>query len=704
MPEKPPANGYSGGNEIDPAFDGLENYGAFNPTETINFDDFLTWEQLTQSASLDLRGIKQATYSKLLQAIPIPVLFVDQEKRIVFCNKAFGRIWEHYLQMIGSSYSVLFKDPKDSRAAAEALDSVLRDRRPRVFESVLQVGEGRIWGRTHMRSIRVREQKLVLTIVEDLTAEKKRVLLNEKYKKIVSLLPIGLLEFAVPRRTAVGVAFEKVLPVILDSRAVDGNPEFARIHGFKRVEDLLGARPGEFLPFKGPNKGLYRRWIESGYPILSGETSESSPDGSPRFLENTLIGIVNNGRLIGFWLAKRDISSRRDIHADELRAQKLESLGLLAGGIAHDFNNILTAVLGNLDLARMLCLQDENIRSRLDEAQRAAFRARDLTTQLTTFSKGGVPVKKRCKLGPILKEAAGFALTGSNTALSSSIPDNLGAVHADEGQIGQVINNIVLNACQAMPEGGEVFLSAQDVLLGPDDAVPLSDGPYVRISIADTGPGIPETYLGRVFDPYFTTKTKGTGLGLATSYAIVKKHGGHIEVESRVGVGTTFHIFIPSSTDCPAEPKAERREPLRGAGRILVMDDQPEVLAVVVDLLRHMGYETASAQHGEQAVRLYREALDAGAPFDVVIMDLTAPGAMGAKATVPKLLKINPNVKAVVGSGYSDDPALRRFREYGFSAVVTKPYSVAELHKTLHGLIPPKDSDREEASASPKRA
>lgn len=702
MAEQPPSRSGSGGDASDRTFDGLENYGALNPTETINFDDMLTWEQLTQSASLDLRGIKQATYAKLLQALPIPVLFVDKEKRIVFCNRAFGRLWERYLEMMGASYSVLFKDPKDSKAAYEALDSVLKDRRPRVFESVLQVGEGRIWGRTHMRSIRVREQKLVLTIVEDLTAEKKRALLNEKYKKIVKLLPIGLLEFNVPLHTPVGAPLEKALPLILESRAVDGNPEFARIHGFKRVDDLIGARPGEFLPFKGTNKGLYRRWIESGYPIMMGETSEHSSEGPSRFVENTLIGIVNNRQLVGFWLAKRDISSRRDIHADALRAQKLESLGLLAGGIAHDFNNILTAVLGNLNLARMLRSDDDVVRPRLEEAEKAALRARDLTAQLMTFSKGGAPVKKRCKLGPILKEAAGFALTGSHTGLRASIAEDLRTVYADEGQIGQVINNIVLNASQAMPDGGEVALTAENVVLGPDESLPLPDGPYVKITISDQGPGIPESYVGRVFDPYFTTKTTGTGLGLATSYTIIKKHQGHLELNSVEGTGTTFRIYLPSSTEGAALPSTEMGASLHGGGRILVMDDQPDVLAVAVDLLRHIGYETASAKDGEEAVRLYQEAVDAGAPFDVVFMDLTNPGAMGAQVTVAKMLKVNPRVKAVIASGYSDDPAVKRFREFGFSGVIVKPYDAAELHKTFQRIIPAKNAPVRDSTTLPE--
>jgi signal transduction histidine kinase/ActR/RegA family two-component response regulator len=699
MPKKPPSIGDYGGDEREPAQDGFENYGALSPTETINFDDFLTWEQLTQSSSVDLRGIKQATYGKLLQAIPIPVLFVDQDKRIVFCNKAFGRIWERYLEMMGEPYSILFKDPRDSAAACEALDSVLRDRRPRVFESVLQVGEGRIWGRTHMRSIRVREQKLVLTIVEDLTAEKKRTLLNAKYRQIVNLLPIGLLEFSVSSKVAVGADPETALPVILDARAVDGNPEFARIHGFRRVADLIGARPGEFLPFKGANKGFYSRWISSGFPIMSIESSDSSSEETSRFLENTLIGIVNAGRLMGFWLALRDIGARRDIHAEALRTQKLESLGLLAGGIAHDFNNILTAVLGNLNLARLLGPGNEQIGPRLEEAERAALRARDLTARLMTFSKGHEPVKKVCSLVPILKEAAGFALTGSNIALRVDAPEDLADVFADEGQIGQVINNMALNARQAMPEGGEVVITAMNVSVGPEEIPTLREGEYVKVSVADNGPGIPESHLGRVFDPYFTTKPTGTGLGLATSYAVISKHGGRIDVESRLDVGTTFHIYLPVSAASQTTTQATPVVALQGSGRVLVMDDRADALRVTVDLLESMGYETASAMDTDGAVRLYREAMNAGRPFDVALLDLTAPGAGGAKAAVNEILRMHSDAKTVVISGYSDDPAVVRFREYGFSGVIVKPYDAAQLHETLQRLIPGNDGAGRDCAA-----
>jgi len=656
-------------------------------TETINLDVCLTWEQLTSSASFDLRKIKQATYSKLLQAIPIPVFFVDKSRKITFVNTAFGKIAENYLDLVGASFSALFYDPWEARQASNILDKVLSDRKPKVFEAVLQVGQGKIWGRIHLRSIRLREQQLILAIVEDLTAEKKRVLLNEKYKKLVDLLPIGIVEFALTRSISIDVPEQEAIPAIVNAKAVDGNPEFARIHGFNRISDLMGSRAGELLPFEGHNKALYRTWIREGFPISFAETEEPWENGAARYLENTLIGIVNNNRLLGFWLATRDITGRQCLKEDTLRAQKLESIGILAGGIAHDFNNILTAILGNINLAKIHTRPKTKTFQRLVEAEKGVWRAKELTGQLLTFSKGGLPIKKVWPLGPLLKEATSFALMGSNVGLEFSIAEDLWPVEADEGQIGQVINNIVLNAGQAMPDGGEVYVTAQNLVVTSETGLPLNDGKFVKVSITDKGVGIPENYIHRVFDPYFTTKQTGSGLGLATAYSIIKKHGGFVSVESRLSKGTTFNVYLPASEKTISVDGEEPEEPLFGQGRILLMDDEEMVRDVASEMLIHMGYEVVTARDGHEAVDLYRKAIEESPPFDAVIMDLTVPGGMGGKEAVKELLKTDPQTRAIVCSGYSNDPIMGRFAEYGFKGVVSKPYDAAQLLRVLRGVI-----------------
>ncbi len=654
---------------------------------TINFDDLTATEGLTTSASVDLREIRQAAYGKLLQALPIPILFIDRSYSVYYANRALAKFTAKYEEIKGVSFPELFPDPDDAQRARAVLDSLFTRSRRMALEGLMQFGKSRIWGRVHFRAIRVRERKLALALVEDLTAEKKRVLLNNKYRMLVNLLPIGIVEFSLMRPIPTNLPLDEAIGCILDARAVDGNPEFARIQGYRRIEDLMGVKLMELFPYEGQNRALYHGWIGDGFPIRSVETQQLGARGMVRHLEKTLIGIVSEERLFGLWLGIRDITERQSVREDVLRAQKLESIGILAGGIAHDFNNILTAILGNINLARIDSDLGEQTASRLLEAERGAWRAKGLTSQLLTFSRGGMPVKKAFSLGPLLRESVAFALMGSNVGFTFFIDDDLWPVEADEGQIGQVVNNIVINAGQAMPEGGEVSVKAANETVTDDAGLPLKPGRYVKISIEDTGTGIPEGYLQRIFDPYFTTKQRGSGLGLATSYSIVKKHGGFIGVESQLTVGSCFHVYLPASARELAMPGADATEPLRGKGRILVMDDEEMVRSVAEQMLRHMGFEVVQARDGTEAVKLYKRALEEQRRFDAVIMDLTVPGALGGKQAVKRLLKIDPQTKAIVSSGYSTDPVMSRFRDYGFVGVASKPYDSVELFKVLTEVL-----------------
>jgi PAS domain S-box-containing protein len=656
-------------------------------TETINLTDVLTTADLTTSASFDLREIKQAEYGKLLQSVPIPVLFIDPRGTIVFVNKAVSIVAEDEWKILGTSFPELFPDAREIKHVTRILEAVFTERTPRTFKGVLKIGKQKIWGRTHLRSIRVKEQQLVLALVEDLTPEKRRLLLNEKYKKLVDLLSIGIVEFALTRPVTTELPREEALARILQARAVDGNAEFARIHRFGRINELLGTRLKQLFPLEGENRALYHTWIRRGFPICSAETKEASTRGTTCYLENTLIGIVKNTRLLGFWLAKRDITERQALREETLRAQKLESIGILAGGIAHDFNNILSGILGNINLARMWTNAQEKAYQRLVEAEKGVLRAKDLTTQLLTFAKGGSPVKKICDLKTLLRESATFALMGSNVGLQFSIPDDLRLVECDEGQISQVIQNVVINAGQAMPDGGQVEVGAENLAVTAEHGLPLSDGDYVKISVKDYGIGIPERYLSRVFDPYFTTKQKGSGLGLATAYSIVKSHQGFMNVESEVSAGSTFFVYLPASDKSASDETAPQDITLRGSGRILVMDDEEQVRTVVGEMLQLMGYKVVLAEEGKAAVELYRSAMNAGKPFDAVIMDLTVPGGMGGREAMKELLAIDPDAKAIVSSGYSTDPVMARPEEYGFKGVVAKPFHAGDLHDVLRKVM-----------------
>jgi PAS domain S-box-containing protein len=382
-----------------------------------------------------------------------------------------------------------------------------------------------------------------------------------------------------------------------------------------------------------------------------------------------------------------DVTERKRLEQELVRAEKLESIGILAGGIAHDFNNLLTAILGNISLAKTYTQSGDKTHERLSDAEKASLRARDLTQQLLTFSKGGAPVKKTISIKELISDSACFSLRGSGAKCELSVAGDLLPVDADEGQISQVINNLVINARQAMPNGGMIRMRCENISVESDEQAPLKKGTYIRISISDEGVGIPKEHLEKIFEPFFTTKPKGSGLGLATSYSIVKNHGGHIAVESRIGIGTTFHVYLPASGQEAQKRKHETAIPSRGSGRILFMDDEEVVRDVAGEMLTSLGYEVAFAHDGAEAIELYAKAMAAGRPFDGVIMDLTVPGGMGGKDAVKKLRELYPAAKVIVSSGYSNDPIMADFRTYGFSGVVSKPYTIQNLGETVRALV-----------------
>ena len=409
-------------------------------------------------------------------------------------------------------------------------------------------------------------------------------------------------------------------------------------------------------------------------------------DGTQRLVEHSGTPIRgSDGEVQGVVLVVRDITNAVRLEEERLKASKLTSLGVLAGGIAHDFNNILTAILGNISLAQMDAASDAQ-QSNLTEAERACVRAKALTKQLLTFSKGGAPVKKTVFLRETIREATSFALRGSNVKCEFQLPEGLWAVDADEGQIGQVINNLVINAKQAMPEGGIVTIQAENVPAAADGTG--DSHARVRIAISDQGIGIPDEVRAKIFDPYFTTKKTGSGLGLATCYSIVKNHGGHIDVHSVMGRGTTMTISLLAE---PVTAKKAVKEaapaPQRGKGRVLIMDDEEAIRKLATAMLSRLGYRVDVAADGHEAIEKYVQARTDRDPFDTVIMDLTVPGGMGGKDAIKGLMSIDPGVAAIVSSGYADDPVMAEFRDYGFKGVVPKPFSLGELSKVLQQVI-----------------
>jgi PAS domain S-box-containing protein len=398
---------------------------------------------------------------------------------------------------------------------------------------------------------------------------------------------------------------------------------------------------------------------------------------------DTDIYMVNKASLVQCNI--RNISERKKLVEDLSTAQKLEAVGILAGGIAHDFNNILTAIIGNISLAKMQVSPEDKISHLLSEAENASIRAQTLTRQLLTFAKGGTPVQETASIKDILKSSSSFMLHGSKSECEFSIADDLWLAEVDVGQINQVINNLIINANQAMTGGGIIQIAAENLRIENRHGLPVKAGKYIRITIRDQGVGIAKDHLLKLFDPYFTTKQEGSGLGLATTHSIIQKHGGHITVESQLGVGTTFHVYLPASDKIVSEKGAVKL--IKGQGRILVMDDDETIRKLTGEMLTIIGYVCEFAKDGAETIQMVKEANEAEKPYDAVILDLTIPGKMGGNEAIKKLLEIDPELKAIVYSGYSNDPILANFKKYGFKGMMPKPFELQTLGKVLHEVL-----------------
>lgn len=394
------------------------------------------------------------------------------------------------------------------------------------------------------------------------------------------------------------------------------------------------------------------------------------------------------GKIVAGVSTFADITERKRAQRELVKATKLESVGLLAAGIAHDFNNILTAILGNISLAKLLNSGEPAINESLSQAEQASLRARDLTQQLLTFSKGGAPIRKLGSIADFLRESAPFAVRGFDVRLVLDIAPNLWLAKFDAGQMNQVIDNLLINATQAMPKGGTVTVAARNEHLGPTNQYRLTPNRYIEITVRDEGVGIAPETIDRIFDPYFTTKSTGTGLGLATSYSVIKRHDGYIGVSSQSGVGTTFTILLPAHTGNLATPSSVDSTAVHiGQGRVLLMDDESSVRDIGAALLKQLGYDAAVAADGAEALALYRDALQRQERFDAVIVDLTVPDGMGGLECMQKLRALDPQAQVIVSSGYSTDPVMADFAGFDFAGVIAKPYRVQDFSESIARVL-----------------
>lgn len=617
-------------------------------------------------------------FRMLFDNSPLGILLFDWEGVIVHCNESLAQIMGAPKEkVVGFNLLKGVQDPDFMGALQPAFNlgvgcyegsyiSVLGNKRTylRVTFSALVADDGAFTGG--------------IAIFEDITHRKRAEGELQKAEEYNNLILNGISEDVVLFEVVdeFHYRFAKVNNNALNSIRLKEDQLIGNL-----IEEVISAKPAKIWIDNCRNA------IKGNKPIFFEENL-----GAPGVYSVKLFPIMNeDGECTHVIATASNVTEKKKMEEHQVKAQKLESVGLLAGGIAHDFNNILTAILGNTSLARRKISslaggEKEKILSWLDEIERASHQAKDLTQQLLIFAKGGSPILRTVAIGKLLKESTDFALRGSNVRHKFIISEVPMYVEIDEGQISQVIHNLVVNSVHAMPQGGTITVSVKNVVIGETDEVPLKNGEYVKISVMDQGHGIPVDCIDKIFDPYFSTKQMGSGLGLTTAYTVVRKHGGHIAVESEWGAGTTFYVYLPVSKKIVDDKRASTFL-ATGKGRVLVMDDEKIIRQVLGDMLSALGYEAVCVKDGAEAIEAYTEAMGTEKPYDIIIMDLTIPGGLGGKDTIRILVDKDPKVKAIVSSGYSNDPVMANYKQYGFLDIVVKPYNIERLGEVLETVI-----------------
>jgi PAS domain S-box-containing protein len=617
---------------------------------------------------------------------PFYVLSPDDGYKMVYANLAACQHFGVGLEQL-RTMSIPDWDPAFDMSSVDGLLQRMRDGKPIRFETVHRVASGRLVPVEITSSQLVHDGKeYTCGYFYDITERKA---MEEALKESEARYRTLSLEFqALLEGFPDGVTLLSPDLTVLWVNAVA-----ADLTGIE-PEDIVGRHCYEVRHgFDAPCEGCI-----VGKTFLTGEESKKVIVFQPlrRTIELRSVPVKDeNGNVVKVVEIGRDITEQVEAVAERLElerkllhAQKLESLGILAGGIAHDFNNILTGIMGNLSILRMMMPEEHKCLERIAKCENAVSQATGLTCQLLTFSKGGDPVKKPTDLRHVIESSVSFALTGSSVAAEITIEDDLWPVEADEGQMGQVINNLLINASQAMPWGGVVRVNATNCLLNRNESATLEEGRYIRIAVSDQGEGIAPEHLAKIFDPYFTTKETGTGLGLTSVYSIVRKHGGDIFVTSEVGKGTTCHVYLPAILEeaCYGNSPVSLAVSV-GKGYVLVMDDEEYIRDIVCEMLSLLGYDAEGCCCGEELVQRYRDKARQGHPPDAVILDLTVPGRMGGLDAAKVILELDPAAKLIVASGYSTNPVLANYRAYGFVAALAKPFRVEDVSSELARIL-----------------
>lgn len=621
----------------------------------------------------------------ILETIPNPLFYKNRDGRYLGCNSAFAQALGLRKEQIVNATVADLTPPEVVAIHQQTDQELLRQPGKRTYETILHYADGTAHDllvfKASYGSPEQPVQGVVGTMI-DITSRKQAeaALVAEKEQLAVTLRSIG----------------DGVITADTNGNVVLLNRVAETLTGWQQADAAGRPLPEVFRIIdehtRETRPNPVSKVLASGRIItLANHTLLIAKDGSERSIADSAAPIFGNtSLLLGAVLVFRDVTDQKVREAELVKMEKLESVGLLAGGIAHDFNNILAAILGSVNVAGHLVPPDHEAHPLLLQAQKAALRAKELTQQLLTFAKGGEPVKVTAAIAEVIRDSANFILHGTNIAFCDQLSPDLWLVSIDKGQISQVIQNITLNARQAMPSGGTITVGGRNLATPPPHILLPAPGKYIEITIRDTGPGIPEPIRKRIFDPYFSTKSEGSGLGLAITHAIIEKHGGSISVESTVGCGTLFTIYLPApKAEAPPLPPPAAETLRAGKGKLLLMDDDPMVQQVTQSMLAFLGYEVEAAADGQEAFALYRQALATPHPYGAVIMDLTIPGGMGGREAAVAILALDPLAKLIVASGYSSDPVMANFAEFGFQAALCKPFQLAELSAILQRLLAP---------------
>jgi PAS domain S-box-containing protein len=690
--------------------------GQYDEHGEIKWIDGVT-EDITErkQAEEKLRESEQRLY-RVIQGSPLPAFVIGKDHRVIYWNKALEELSGIPAEdILGTTqqWRAFYSNKRPCMAdllVDEALDDIstwyadkyvksrLIDEAYEATDFFPELGENGKWLRFTAAVIRDSQGDLVAAIetLEDVTEGKQaeEALRNSELRLQSILQSSPFAAFVIGKDHRV-IYWNKALEELSGIKAeeVIGTTHYWRAFYTRErpcMADLLVDQALDSIPQWYFEKYAKSRLLDEAY-----EATDFFPElgETGKWLRFTAAVIRDSqGKLVGAIETLEDVTERNRAEEELVRVKKLESLGLFAGGIAHDFNNMLSVMLRNIFAAKLLFTDEqEGVVEGLEIAEKVGLQAKELTHRLITFAKGGEPVRKIGSLSQLLVSSVDLSLSGSNVESDLSLPDDLWPVEMDDVQIRQVIHNLLMNAREAMPTGGVLTIRAENIKVAAANGLPLKEGKYIKWSVKDHGVGIPKENLQAIFDPYFTTKptgsARGMGLGLAICYAIIKKHDGFITIESEPGVGSIFMIYLPAfPQEGPMDTK--NREPdFRRGGKILVMNHDESVRHATEIVLNFLGYTVESAKDGDEAVDLYGRAKDINQPFSAVILDLIVPEGKGAKETIRELLMIDPEIKAILSSGYRDDPMVSEFTKYGFQTAVEVPYDLEGIREVLNDLL-----------------